>query len=77
MFGICFQKLYASFGVNARVKFNGAKHAFRREYRVFSLVQLMAQLYDVFFPVEFCLIVGYTVPNYAGKWMFFTKCDFI
>ena len=53
--GICFQNLYASFGFDARVKFNGAEHAFRHEYRVFSLVQLMAQLYQVFFPVAFCL----------------------
>ena len=68
MIGICFQKQYVSFGFNARVKFNGAKHAFGREYRVFSLVQLMAQLDEVFFPVAFCLIVGSTVPNYACKW---------
>ena len=37
----------------------------------------MAQLYDVFFPVAFCLIVGSTVSNYSCKWRLFTNCHFM
>ena len=67
MFAICFQKRCVSYYFDARVYFNGVKHAFSREYSVFSSVQLMAEFNDIFFPVAFCLLVGTTITNWASK----------